>query len=99
MQHSRSAYPRTPSKPGLARCAVDPHPLVVLLRDRQVRERRGHHPPRRGAGDDTVLGKVRLPGRLAEEVLVQEQAAVDRLGVGAEDRQYGVGEDCLPDKG
>lgn len=64
-----------------------------MLRDSQVWQLFGHDPPRSHAGNDAVLGKVLDAGMLVEEILVEEELAVDDGGRRSEDGEDGVGED------
>lgn len=73
--------------------AIIPPPLVILLRNRQIGQSRRHDAPRRAARDDAVPREVRHAGVLAQEVLVEEEAAVHEGRGGGEHGEDGVGED------
>jgi hypothetical protein len=64
-----------------------------LFGNSQVGQLRGHDAARIRARNDAVFGEVG-DALVAEEVLVEDQLAVDLGGGGAQDGEDGVGEDC-----
>lgn len=72
---------------------IHPLPFICLLGHSQVGQLRGHDAARARARNDAVFGKVGDAAVLAEEVLVEDQLAVDLCGGGAQDGKDGVGED------
>lgn len=80
-----------PSNLGL--CKIDSLALIMLLRDRQVRQARGHDPPGRRARHDAVLCEISHVAVVAEEVFVEQELAVDEGGGAPQDVEDGVGED------
>lgn len=67
----------SPSQLCLLARAVIPLPLIILLRNGQVWQLLGHDPTRRRARHDAVLREVGDAGVVAQEILVEEELAVD----------------------